>query len=610
MAFIHTNNLTGNDTTGDGSVAAPYKTVAKALGVAVSNDFIKVAGGQWTPITGTFTFTNSSITVGTSTSMVGIIAVNDIITFEDGQFGFDKFHIRVTAVSTTTLTIATGWSGPTQVTSGLYKIDAFHYTTATNTSSLETVNWTSAICYPAGRTNITISGGWSSDYTVQNGWTVGRSTNASPSNVRFFNVSPQTNIGDWRQNLVFDRFMCCRITNFLQIGNGDAPFESTFAIKEMAWVNMMLVGGNIGASNTSRFGLYNANSSTPVTFYVSPSTSAFWFISANQIRPLQPSSSLETNFVLYNNLGGTTTDAFSAFNSAIGCLSPGLQGSPNKVTVHHRNTYGSGIYSNYPVPPGLIPFSTASYYFQKVYFYCNRESVLYNSIGNNTAYQIEDIEYVGPFANTGKNSISFSGTIGQILIDLSQEGKTIESFNPSQAVTFGQTGSALDTTLNNVCQTNLSLVQIHDAEGLKTGDGASNIYFKDPVNDWLRVLSTAVYDPTFNAPIDAIAWKVVGVNNKINSPFTITFRLKDDGLGSAWKKIGVQYGPNANQIVTQNISLTTTFQDYFITIDPATISDWNQFAFPLYCGVACTVGNLNSSTSPYTNCFVQSVTIS
>lgn len=607
MAFIHTNYLTGNDTTGTGSTGAPYKTVAKALVVAVSNDFIKVAGGQWVPVAGTFTFTNSSVTVATATSMVGLIAVNDIITFEDGQFGFDKFHIRITAVSTTTLTMGTSWSGPTQITSGVHKIDTFHYTTASNTVGLENVNWTSAL--PAGRTNLTISGGWSSDYTVQNGWTVARSTNASPSNVRLFTPSP-TYIGDWRQNLVFDRFMCSRITQFLQLGTGDAPSESTFAVKEMAFIGMLGASANITGGSTSRFGIYNADSSTPVTLYIAPFNNAFWMVQANNIRPQQPSSSLATNFLVYNSLSGQTTDSFSAFNSGIGCISPGLQGSPNKVTLHTRVSYGSGIYANYPAAYGLIPFSGASYYFTKVYQYFNRESYLVISIGNNTSFQIEDVEYVGPFASTGRNGMALVGSIGQSLIDLSQEGKTIESFKPSIGLTFGSTGPALGVALNAVCQTNLSITQVRDAEGLKTIDSFSSVYFKDPVNGWLRVSSSTYFDPTLDAPIDAIAWKVVGVNNKIDSPFTITFRLKDDGLGSAWNKIGVQYGPNVNQIVVESVSLTTEFQDYLITIDPATISDWNQFTFPLYCGIACTIGNLNSTTNPYTNCFVESVTIS
>jgi hypothetical protein len=602
MAFIHTNFLTGNDTTGNGSVSTPYKTVQKGLAVAVSNDFIKVAGGQWVPVTGTFTFTNSSITVNTATSMVGLIAVNDIITFEDGQFGFDKFHIRITAVTTTTLTMATGWAGPTQVSSGVYKIDTFHYTTATNNATLENVNWTAAN-QPNGRTGITISGGWSSDYTVQNGWTVGRSTNANPAGNRFFSMSASIGIGDWRQNLIFDRFLTVRLNNFLQVsGSG-----STCSMKEMGWVGTVSTGP-ITASG-SRIGIYNVDSSTPVTFYVSPQSTAFWITNVNNVNPIVPESSLETNFLLYSNLGGVTTDAFGAVACSISSANSGVQGSSNKVTVHHRTTYGSGIYANYPGASNPVAFSGSPYYFTKIIYYLNRLSYLSLAIGTNTTIQIEDIEFAGPFANSLSSTL-FGGSTGQLLIDLSQEGKTIESVNPSYTFTFGSTGSAVSVDLNTVCQTNLSGIQVRDAEGLKTIDGFSTVYFKDPTNGWLRVSRTCALSPTLDENLYAYAWKVVGVNNKLNSPFTITFRLKQDGAGTEWNQIGVQYGPNANQIIKQSVSLTTEFQDYFITIDPASISDWNTFAFPLYCGVSSTMGNVNSTTNPNINCFVESVTIS
>ena len=103
----------------------------------------------------------------------------------------------------------------------------------------------------------------------------------------------------------------------------------------------------------------------------------------------------------------------------------------------------------------------------------------------------------------------------------------------------------------------------------------------------------------------------MGVKEKPQAPFTITIRLKDDGNGGDWNKIAVQYGPNPDQFVEESITLTTDFEDYFITVDPDAISDWNLFSFPIYIGISSKMWNLNSTTpAGFSNCFVQSITIS
>lgn len=623
MAFIHTNNLTGNDTTGNGSTGTPYKTIGKALSVALSGDFIKVAGGQWTAVAGDFTFTNSGVTVQTSTSQVGIIAVNDILTFEDGQFGFDKFHVRVTAVSASNLTIASAWSGPTQVVSGVYKLDAYHYSTGTNSSSLE--QWPgSAGVYPSltnpnGRTGITISGGWSSDFTTQNGWTVGRSTNASSSGVRFFNVvAGAGNVGDWRENLIIDRIMMVRIGTLFQTSVSAANLtanQNSCSLKEIAVIGQTNTDGVIFSQTpvTNKGSVYNVDSSTPVNFYVTPQTTTFYNSNINPIALDNPSASLDTSINLWANLGTGTTGAFSGPSAAIAAGNTGLQGSPNKITLNLRSSYvdpSTAFYANTSSTSSILSFNS-NYYFKKINIYCNKNTSFSFLSGINSTVQIEDIEFLGPNGSNGKNGLGF-GNVGQMLIDLSAEGKIIEDFKPSAGQTFGSTGPTyLNVPLSTASQLNLSLIQVKDAEGLKTMDSYGSIYFKDTTNGWLRVSSNYVFDNiNENAPIDAVAWKVIGVNEKPNTPFTVTFRLKDDGNGGGWNTIGLQYGPNTNQIVTETISLTSSFEDYYITVDPATITDWNEFTFPLYCGIASPIKNINSNSNSYTNCFVQNISIS
>jgi hypothetical protein len=263
-----------------------------------------------------------------------------------------------------------------------------------------------------------------------------------------------------------------------------------------------------------------------------------------------------------------------------------------------------------------FPYSTQganiSQYFENLYLYCNQDkSVWFLNTPPGCYVQIENMEFVGPGAN-GKNGTTFA-EVGQILVDISQEGKTIESFKPCIAAGYsygaGATGS-YDVKLSSVCQINLSMTQVKDAEGLKTMDPFGNIYFKDFVNGWLRVSSSLICNNLGEDLAPSKVWKVIGVKEKINTPFTATFRLKDDGLNGGWETIGLQYGPGADQIVTATVSLTTSFEDYYITVDPSTIADWNLFSFPMYFGVASGLRNLNSPTNTYTNCFIESVTIS
>lgn len=615
MAFIHTNFLTGNDTTGDGSTGLPYKTVSKALTVAVSNDFIKVAGGQWTAVSGDFTFTNSSVTVNTSTSQVGIIAVNDVLTFEDGQFGFDKFHVRVTAVAASTLTLSTAWTGPTQITSALYMINQFHYTTA---SGINFENWVSSNVTPNGRTGITVSGGWSSDYTTQNGWTMIRATQATPSGVNFANITGSGVIGAWGNNLVFDRLFLCR-ANSLFLVNATGVQSNSFAFKEYAVIRGDSNGIFINNPSARWGGLYNVDSNTPVTIYICTEQAAGSFSNMNAINVNNPARSSSTNITVYQQAGATTTGGSTVGALACSVVNTATQASANKITMHVRTSYvasGTGLF-NAGMPAassyGLGTAGAGSFYLQKGYIYCNAPTFMTIYSGINYYTQVEDLEFVGPFSSY-KNALAL-GFTGVSLIDLSDEGKTVEDFNPTQSYSYGPTGAGFDFSdaynLQRLCQTNLSATQVKDSEGLKTLDSYMNIYFKDQVNNWLRITGAATWgNDAFNVVFTWPIWKLIGVKEKVNTPFTVTVRLKTDDAAGIWDQIALQYGPNMNQKIVTNITPTSSFADYYITVDPTTYSDWNQFIWPMYIGLRSKVWNSNSNNQQAPICYVESINIS
>ena len=621
MAFIHTNFLTGNDTTGNGSTTTPYKTVGQALAVAVSNDFIKVAGGQWTALSGDFTFTYSSNIVTTSVDQTGLISVNNIITFEDGQYGFDKFHYMVTAVSSSTISLSKTWSGPTQISSGVYKLDAAHYSASTGTSF---ENWGGTAGLPSttipnGRTGITISGGWSSDFTTQNGWTVCVNTAVTNQTINLFRLQGGAgNIGDWQNNLIVTRLMMVNTGGALFVpttaaGSRPTTFNS-FAIDELAFVT----GNQTGAIVNSTFGsgVFNPDSNTPCKIY--DGNLVFIVSNLNGLNGNYLGASSETNWELWSNLSGPTAGTYTFQTHTIASSSLGLQGSPNKLDLYMRTNLISenvnpdvpGTFFNYLSP---VVSTGSGIYINNLYAYFNAPGVYVISANQGSTTQIENVEYRGTFAASPKNGIKFSSG-GQVLVDLSQEGKLIEDFNPCMGYSFGAPANINNEQYNqfsNLVSYNATYTQVRDAEGLKTSDVNSNIYFKDSVNDWLRISGAGIFGNGQEDVEFGYSWKVMGVKEKPQAPFTITIRLKDDGNGGDWNKIAVQYGPNPDQFVEESITLTTDFEDYFITVDPDAISDWNLFSFPIYIGISSKMWNLNSTTpAGFSNCFVQSITIS
>lgn len=609
MAFIHTNFLTGNDTTGDGSIALPYKTVFKALGLAASNDTIKVAGGQWVPIAGDFTFTFSSITVDTSVSQVGIINVDDIITFEDGQYGFDKFHCRVTAVTTTTLTLSTGWSGPTQIVAGIYKIDTFNYSTATTNVSFET--WNTTAIQPAGRTNITISGGWNSGYTDNsNGWTVARRTGGANGNNALFNAT--TFLGDWKQNLIFDKFMLSRY-GILVASAITATNVASFAVVKLAMAEAPPGAYLFSVNNISAIvGLYQRDIDTPVTFIINGFSSVIPSY-ANGYNPVYLSSiSTETKILIYASMGATTTNGSANGYVSMGVnglasmpnnnLYPYLQGSPNKVTLHYRGTTYAAYSPASQNQINCVGSIASNAYYAKATIYANAILPTYISVQESNAIQIEDLEIAGPYAS--QSSFQYSPG-GQTLIDLSQEGKLIESFiNSTGNLNYPDFPDYAYGNLSRLVCQNLYATQVKDAEGLKTIDPSSAIYFKDPINGDLRIQSAGCYNV-----VGATNYKVIGIYEKPVAPFSATFRLKRGSVDGEWNKIAIQYGPNVDQIIVQDITLTESYADYIMTVDPTAITDWNLFPFPLYFGIRSKVPNILDPEYAPIFCYVESINI-
>jgi len=173
MATWYTDNINGNDTTGDGTIALPYKTIAKAVTVAANDDTIRVAGSGYTSVAGTLTFGLNSATVTTSRDMTADLPSGTVFTVTDPDWGGRTCFYKVRSITSTTITLASNaWENGTAV-GGIEKVTTnTYYTTATgvNLDDLNGLN----------KTGIKLEGGWNAGFTAQDGvtWFVQNSATA------------------------------------------------------------------------------------------------------------------------------------------------------------------------------------------------------------------------------------------------------------------------------------------------------------------------------------------------------------------------------------------------------------------------------------------------
>ena len=595
MAFIHTNFLTGNDSTGNGSTSTPYKTVYKAVQVAASNDFIKVAGGQWSSnLSGTFTFTQNSNVITTSVSQVGTVLVDDILSFADGQFGFDKFHIKVTAVAAGTITTVMYWSMATTTVSDVRRIETYHYSSST-TTALET--WSTSDVQPTGRTGITISGGWSNDFTTQGGWTVVRRTGQTITTANSGNGFAFTytgggpgsgGLGQWGTDLIWDRFMAHTANLFSPTTNATG---SSFAIKDLAFVK-----GILTSSSSFYLGIWQADPLLPSVIY--NSTPGTWTnmnaINANQANNTDRPSVFECDvWTTCSTTTGTSANSSqgASFGSNNATTVLATEGTINQLNLKLRtDTVTSGDFVFYST---WLNAASGSAYYKSAVFYCNSPSTFYGVFSNFT--QITDLELTGPFAAVSGFYLlsSYPG-----LLQLT--GKTFDSLKPMAQYY----NVSYNYSLFAVAIRSYNNFQIKDSEGLKTMDAYGNLYFKTGGNLKLHSGNSG----STNSSI-LTAYKVLGVLERPTTEFTVSFTLKvDAGAEASWDTLAVHYGALATNVITQALTPTDEFATYTMTIDPADYADWSSTPFPLYLGIRSKTANLyNSETASY--CYIQSVTI-
>jgi len=586
MAIFHTNFLTGDDSTGDGTYSNPFKTIFKATqSITANDDEVRVAGGSWVNLSGTLTFTNNTDTVTTSvdlTSELSELGTTDngtkvILTIDD-QYGFNKTMFTVVAATSTTLTLHAPWGGETG-TFNAKRLDTIHYswTTSSITSPLGNSGAIDTVSNNVNTfTNIVISGGWTAE-NVQDGWTGVASfvTNRTTITNRFLEFQTGSNRAS---NLVFDKFIAVNLLLMINMISG------SFATRNLAFIKC---SGLYAASNTAVFNdanntvsniysfdtsniqawnTFNQNSNYLISQWITSSTqNESWFITNKVIIDEIHFRAIRTTF-LYNS------------RARVGPI----------VTEFSRPFTINSIYLYANVANSCLSIGNNS----NAHIFINKLFILGNHVNTNTVK--------GFIRNFGDlNGLSYIGDGTQELDKLRWASRGVGNTDPIRAEDLSSLTIPLITS-NGVFR----------LKSTGNGDELHNFIWGTSTTEYetgdnsLVILANVSPDggTTKNIPI-AILPKFTGAAK------TLTVKLKTDNVlsgpnGSIFYRIFIEYGGGTKQI---NISPTTSWQDYTIVLDPSTDTNWNTYPYaPI--NVVCAFSTDNSILNP-PRLYIDSVTL-
>lgn len=525
MAILYTDYLLGNDTTGDGSIALPYKTINKAMTVGTNGDEIRVAGSGFTALPGTVTATsNTGTTWNTSSNLTGILLPGDIITVNDAEFGDQKFFYKVFSVGTSSIVVDGAWNRTANVNLTFSKITTQHYYTTTASTTFENVTVTNKNIFK-------VTGGWINAYTAQTGWTVMNyqgATATANSGTGFTGVT-----GSSTGEMYFDRFMLSHLSTMFA-GSTSRWYPGTLAFINSGATSPFGAGA---VSPHPTYGLpdhYYTNSNFCTGFgttSVGP-TNAYQLQFNNIWYSNTASTSAATNVqyrinnMYYRSTFGTGVQTYGA------CMSSGAK--IDNLTIATRNNNGST--ENICLFPGTTTSA------------CNIDGSI-NVVGPNTAYSI--------VINTGNVN-----TFNQITVNTNIE---------EQFASGIETGLVSMGTYPGIMR---PLGIVYDSEGEKLIYGNSNIAFADSSvfdtgTNSLRTSKVTIANgvqsgiPIYSYYNASSAAKTITIRAKASANTNIDFGLNSTKLRSSASVTNSLTPVSYNNIETK--AITTSWADYTYT---------------------------------------------
>lgn len=559
MAVYYTDNINGNDATGDGSFANPFKSIYKgSQSISANGDEVRVMGSEFSAaLPGTLTFTYNSDTITTSDDLTTffpeLVGTNDkvIITVDD-EYGYGKTVCTVVAVTSTTLKLHSLWVGES-TSFGVKRLNTQHYyATASPTSPAGSAGWyedidsTNVILY----TDIKITGGWTAE-GVQNGMTAFVSAFVSPtassaSAIRFTAGGASVHFG---QDLLVSNFAATHLVNYMNTNQERMAWGIHWFIRisgtiyngsnSAIWNDKLGSAIEIHAYDAIVQGSYAVNTGftggVPQQYKIWQTGSSF--VSSKFSIPFDGKQILEYHVRF------RATDKTLGFPSAVF-----LGNFCNLVKINDFYLYNHGT-------PGYLPLKSFV-----------------------TTLYIAKVFSLGTSAATLSSLILSKGvaTIGDGTQDLKDQFRAAWGVAPV-------TASTLDAESSNTAWRirGLSNSILRSFSNVDKGTYAHNQFLLD--------VSKTVFDtgdsslmvyPSYNAENNnTLNYLIpVGAIPAFNDERTLTVRMKTNGIDSSiWNLLQIAY---ANVIYASTaITVTDTWADYTLTATPSPTPDLNDVQY-------------------------------
>ena len=555
MAIYYTDFLNGNDTTGSGDFVNPFKSIYQASQALTANgDEIRVMGTTSTVLPGTLTYTRNGTSIATS---------QDLTSYFPDNFGYiriivpgkDDVFAYVHGITATTIKLNIYYKFPLEsgtFTTELITPTYFAGVGVTPVSPSGTTGYLDEVhANAASYDNIRISGGWDTA-TTQGGYTTFITVGNNYYN-RYGTAAIKLNTGYRNENLDFADFNVVNSNGFIK--------DSTVSYAMSGRFNF--VGVVAGAFGTSNHGISrNINGDVP-TWYSHYSKIGELSYNGTTAPLVGATNKLYVDVII--DVSNTTYDSIPGsyeslnqtsnpvdFNTKIRNLKIRSVSSSLAANIGGTGSYGYYI-DSVDLSQGVQGSSTILFYiaFSKYAVY----------VGSHVVTTIAKLTVSG-------GSPYYPGNGTAVMGDGTQD-----------VFEFGYTESSslfvdlIDARNTTVVGYPPAIAQTSDGIYYSYNDGSDNLLFR-PSNDFVtgtNALETAITEGGTNKTF------MVGQFPKWNSGArTLTLKAKSI-LGATNYELIYQWGNiNEAQKQSQAITLTSSYADYTMTIDPSTLADWSD----------------------------------